>query len=740
MAITKARQSMLQTALRATAYVLTAWAGLCTPLVLALNMAAAPMPVVIEAVLATGGLLAFSVGLFGLSGHRRSFLWLFPFLVCLMAIRLTHYGVIDFSGFGFTDEFFLHWGMESTRVAVMEYDRELMIGGLLLAVILATMHPVSQYALNLRPAILGGLCVLGIVSAAAGRGTLPEWQLLQAYKDWRYPLAVLNDTDPKTRNQLIELGLLDIELPYKQQVTATPSSQPKNLIVLYLESVGVNLAAQPQWPDLMPNLAQLLAEHAWVDHLWASGYITIEGLTNTQCGTLVPFNRGSESIADGEGLVDALPCLGDVLSAAGYQQMFLGGAETTFAGKGPFLSRHGFDEVLGLEHWRARGLNSRPNTWGLSDPDLFNESLKAIDQLQAADEPWHLSMLTIGTHLPGYLYEECAPYSGGDERFLDALHCTDQLLGRWVAALEKEGILDDTVVVITADHQVFPNSEMRGLFGEGVYDRRLPMIVLGPSGVSASVNEGSGYDLAPTLLDLLEIKHNAGFILGRSLAGPVDRPAYFLTRYSDFFQGARVVNPPDCDAAQDTPLPLNICQKGEFLSILGLISERFSDPVSRLACGLDYIQTHSVDADLLEIVVGDKDQLDRFIRSGRPIDIARGGWAVLFLDQQGEVFHRAFLPEVQTSAEALSALDVHFDSSSSQILIWTGAGRADELPSFAPPPVTGPHAWWLDSRGDVIAESMPLPDNPNSELKSLSFDRAACMRAVRADALQSGLR
>jgi hypothetical protein len=174
--------------------------------------------------------------------------------------------------------------------------------------------------------------------------------------------------------------------------------------------------------------------------------------------------------------------------------------------------------------------------------------------------------------------------------------------------------------------------------------------------------------------------------------------------------------------------------------MLGLISERFSDPVSRSACGLDYIQTHSVDADLLEIVVGDKDQLDRFIRSGRPIDIARGGWAVLFLDQQGEVFHRAFLPEAQTSAEALSALDVHFDSSSSQILIWTGAGRADELPWFAPSGVTGPHAWWLDSRGDVIAESMPLPANPNSELKSLSFDRAACMRAVRADALQSGLR
>src|SRR5690606_36832753 len=104
-----------------------------------------------------------------------------------------------------------------------------------------------------------------------------------------------------------------------------------------------------------------------------------------------------------------------------------------------------------------------------------------------------------------------------EERFLNTASCTDQLLGIWLERLQLDGVLDDTVVVITADHHVFPNPEMKRLFGEkAVLDRRLPLVVLGTD-VHALTEVGSSYDLAPTLLDLLDIEHNARFALGRSL-------------------------------------------------------------------------------------------------------------------------------------------------------------------------------------------------------------------------------
>jgi phosphoglycerol transferase MdoB-like AlkP superfamily enzyme len=716
-------------------YALVVIAGLSLPAMLVLNMTAAPGHRFIAAGVATSGLVALMLGLQGFGQRWLQLLWVYPLLAGLMLIRLTQYGAVDFSGAGFTDEFFLHLSLESVRLAVQEYDRALAIAALVLVIIVFAMHKLSREVSSLSPQALAMMCFAGVIFSAGGRAALPEWQFFRAYQDWRHPLTALESTDQRTRNHLIEMGLLDTGLSYKQQVTATHPQQPKNVIVLYLESVGVNLADQPDWPNLMPNFKRLMDEHAWVDHVWASGYITIEGLTNTQCGTLVPFRKGSESIADGEGLADALPCLGDVLNAAGYHQAFLGGAETTFAGKGRFLSEHGFDEVYGLEHWREKGLSSRPNTWGLSDPDLFEQSLKKIEQLQAQPKPWHLSLLTIGTHLPGYLYEECQSYPHGDAQFLDALHCTDQLLGAWVAQLEHTGVLNDTLLVITADHQVFPNPEMKRLFGEGVYDRRLPMIVLGPASATAAVSAGAGYDLAPTILDLLDIDHDARFALGRSLAQDSARPDYFLTRYSDFFNGARVSNGRDCEADQTEGLPLNACQKEELLSILGMISERFSRPPSTLACGFDYVQTPSSDAELLEIMIGGDDQSVRFIQGARPVDISQAGWAIIFLDDTGTVISRSFIPEGEVSDDQLQTLEDNRTASASQVLVWTGSGKPSPLPGFETISDAGPHAWWTDARGNVIAESAGVAGQEDKGSKSLRFDRAACGAARDRGAL-----
>src|SRR5690606_23189858 len=125
------------------------------------------------------------------------------------------------------------------------------------------------------------------------------------------------------------------------------------------------------YPGLMPNLTRLVAEHGLVPHIHASSFVTMEGIVNTQCGTLYPFDGRSEAMAGFDNLLERMPCLGDVLHAAGYRQTFLGGADKSFAGKGRFLSVHGYDKVMGQGDWAAQGLNQRPGTWGVSDVDLF---------------------------------------------------------------------------------------------------------------------------------------------------------------------------------------------------------------------------------------------------------------------------------------------------------------------------------------------------------------------------------
>src|SRR5690606_21256950 len=119
------------------------------------------------------------------------------------------------------------------------------------------------------------------------------------------------------------------------------------------------------------------------------------------------FARGSDSLLGYEGIAEELPCLGDVLARAGYRQTYLGGADLGFGAKGTFLSNHGYTKVLGREELVAVDLHPRPGTWGVSDADLFGLALQELDQLQATGQPFNLTLLTIGTHLPGYFYEEC---------------------------------------------------------------------------------------------------------------------------------------------------------------------------------------------------------------------------------------------------------------------------------------------------------------------------------------------
>ena len=66
---------------------------------------------------------------------------------------------------------------------------------------------------------------------------------------------------------------------------------------------------------------------------------TVAGILSSQCGTplLFPKGPGGNDILKNGFLQEGF-CFGDILHAAGYHQVFMGGASTRFAGKGVFLA------------------------------------------------------------------------------------------------------------------------------------------------------------------------------------------------------------------------------------------------------------------------------------------------------------------------------------------------------------------------------------------------------------------
>ncbi|MFP4016075.1 MAG: sulfatase [Halanaerobiales bacterium] len=97
-------------------------------------------------------------------------------------------------------------------------------------------------------------------------------------------------------------------------------------------------------------------------------------------------------------------------------------------------------------------------------------------------------------------------------RMIDGYDCgiryMDSHIGKLFSLLEEKGLMEDMVVIISADHA--ENMGELGIYGEHATadfaNCRIPMIIKWPGGQSGAVDSGLHYnlDLAPTLAELLD--------------------------------------------------------------------------------------------------------------------------------------------------------------------------------------------------------------------------------------------
>ncbi len=665
-------------------------------------------------------------GFIRLLPRNLALLIVIPLLAAIIFLRFTYLGLINFSGAGFTSEFFLHLEWQSLVIAWQEYFF-ITISGLIATLLLLITGFIAGKKLG-TASIPPGFVLVIVCGILIGlrHAKMPEGEFLQALISWHQPLHLAL---PQEHLEIWkQYPLVETDLISKRTLRAHTGEGPLNIIHIYLESVGQPLIDHPRWPGLMPNLKRLADEHSFIDNFYTSGYITIEGLVNSQCGTLFPFDRGGDFLTNNDGLADNMVCLGDVLSAAGYQLSYLGGANMAYVGKGDFLATHGFHNLKGGEYWASHGLHQRPNTWGVSDADLFIEARKELAQLRADGRPFNLTLLTIGTHLPGYRYEECKAYAKGKGRFLNALHCTDQLLAQWLEDIEADGHLEDTLVVITADHNIFPNPEMHRLFGEHAIEKRqLPLIILDPFKRRAAVTHGAAYDLPPTLLELAGVQHNALFALGRSLLDSKYQRDYFFKRYADVIPGIserHIYDSCDDTSAMRAPLetPLTPCQRQGLKILLMNQIQNFSQSITRLDCEKPALTKAILPRNReepMDLTISGKKQHDRFTTSLIKIVPDQPGLYHVRIEKNAEIHQRHFIPQ-----EDINAQDSHPDILPEDIawlLIWRG-DDSDDPPSWLDLAnalsYTGSAALWLakveQDKPEWLSTTSGAPsDDPN---------------------------
>lgn len=294
---------------------------------------------------------------------------------------------------------------------------------------------------------------------------------------------------------------------YVEPQFSEPEIKP-NLIFVYLESIEAGFVDEEIYGEnLIANLDEATSGPGWIDINTIEGSLpgtewTIASLVSTQCGfPLVGTGVGgwNSSLEGNANFLENATCLGDVLSDAGYTNVFMGGAELSFAGKGNFLSSHGFDQSFGRSEWIANGhKESEMNWWGLRDEDLLQHAKLKLNLLERREAPFGMFLLTVDSHAPNGLPDERCESEKADslER---SIQCSTDSVAEFLNTIDIE---ENTSIVVLGDHPLMATTISETENGQSV--NRVLFRIKPAANVNASGDrEALPFDVFPTVLGSL---------------------------------------------------------------------------------------------------------------------------------------------------------------------------------------------------------------------------------------------
>ncbi len=435
---------------------------------------------------------------------------LLPLLLLFLfeIIQLTSF---YFQGEGFNERFFFHFSLNTIQEAGTGYP------WLIFSIIFMLLFFMIAIYLCTR-------CFKFVHLYLSITALLISPFLDSAIKDFIYHRFLTQNTLSQFDiKKLSALGLNEKAI-MPDQLSASPG---KNLVLIYLESLERLYLDESVFKGLTPTINQLLNDNFSFTNLsqipgteW-----TIAGILASQCGTPLLSDNSlvdNNDIIQNGFLTEAI-CLGDVLHQAGYVQTYLGGASNQFAGKGYFFKAHHYDEVKGYDELKSRLQRKKYRTgWGLYDDSLFKIAEEEYVRLANLNKPFNLTLLTLDTHHPkGHPSQSCTPYRYHKNSILDAVHCTDQLLARFLNRLSRHPSAKETITVLFSDHLAMRNEAEK--FYPEKYERKLLFSILNTNLKGVNHEPGTHTDIAPTILEAMGVKHNAPFLAGRNLLAQTDQ-------------------------------------------------------------------------------------------------------------------------------------------------------------------------------------------------------------------------
>lgn len=283
----------------------------------------------------------------------------------------------------------------------------------------------------------------------------------------------------------------------------------KNLLVIQWESLeNFPVMQRIEGQEITPNLNKLVGNSIYFsnynEEVNEGTSSDADLMTNT---SIYPLRRGSTFFRYADTKYNSMP---KILQSMGYSTTAMHPDNGAFWNWMPGLKSIGFEKCIDTASFKV----DESIGLGLSDGSYLRQ---AVPMIAKEKQPFYHFMVTLTSHAPFDLpkkYRELPLSKTLDEShlggYLQSIHYTDMELGKFMDNLSKEGLLDNTVVVVYGDHcgihKYYPDEVKEMNPPSFILDngKRIPLIIYskGYKGEEIKTNGGQ-IDLMPTLLYLL---------------------------------------------------------------------------------------------------------------------------------------------------------------------------------------------------------------------------------------------
>lgn len=319
------------------------------------------------------------------------------------------------------------------------------------------------------------------------------------------------------------------------QNTAARKAPRYNVLVFFVESLSARFLGlyNQKLADLTPNLNTVAEEFEVFDNYYNHTFPTIVGVIGQLCSMVPHLRHGDWRDAKFVLKLPKMHCLPQVLQDQGYFTSYFGPTHPGEMFVEEQMRHLGFEgrefySELYEKYAEQTGTNKLISRGGLGNSD--RQMLEATYGFLASyqkQRPFFLTVSTLDTHPGRELEPESQVYGDGKIQILNLVKQFDGHFGAFWDKFKRSRWYDNTIVILTGDHVHMPSVELKEVFPSdyklSVFDK-MTMLVRVPKTQTNPRNSvvATSLDLAPTILDLLDLENTRTSFLGKSLYG--ERP------------------------------------------------------------------------------------------------------------------------------------------------------------------------------------------------------------------------